>query len=94
MAADLPDYAVEKWCDQVSRTSGSRSELIYGGCIDQEQTAYDRLKATWSSVPSQTRNWCAQVARSGGGGSYTILNGCVDQENTARQQNTTRRFQR
>jgi hypothetical protein len=42
--ADLPYYSVEKWCDIVANTGGSRSEMIYGGCIRQEQTAYDSLK--------------------------------------------------
>jgi hypothetical protein len=93
-AAELPNYPVERWCDQVARSAGSRSEMIYGGCIKQEQTAYDHLKRSWADVPSQTQNWCDQVARSSGGGSYMILNGCVDQESSARQQNSTRRFQR
>jgi len=94
VAGGLPDYPVEQWCDQVARLGGSRSELLYGGCIGQEQTAYDHLKGTWGDAPPQTQNWCDQVARTGGGGSYMMLNGCVDQENAARQQNSTRRFQR
>ncbi|GAB9242109.1 hypothetical protein BDS110ZK12_39450 [Bradyrhizobium diazoefficiens] len=93
-ASELPNYPVEKWCDQVARAGGTRSELIYGGCIDQEQSAYDHLKGAWGGVPPQTQKWCDQVARSGSGGSYLILNGCVDQEDAARQQNSTRRFQR
>jgi hypothetical protein len=47
-AGELPNYPVERWCDQVAQSAGSRSELIYGGCIGQEQTAYDRLKGTWA----------------------------------------------
>ena len=93
-AAELPTYPVERWCDQVAKSAGPRSEMIYGGCINQEQTAYDHLKGSWAELPLQTRNWCDQVARSSGGGSYMILNGCVDQESSAREQNSTRRFQR
>ncbi|MGL3111840.1 hypothetical protein [Bradyrhizobium sp. BR 1432] len=79
-AGGLPDYPVEQWCDQVARAAGTRSELLYGGCIGQEQTAYDHLKGTWGDASAQTQNWCDQVARAGGRSSYLLLNGCVDQE--------------
>jgi hypothetical protein len=93
-ATELPNYSVEQWCEEVARSAGARSEVLYGGCIDQEQSAYDHLKQSWADVPVQTRTWCDEVARSAGPGSYMLLNGCVDQENSARQQNSTRRFQR
>jgi len=91
---ELPSYEVEKWCDVVARSAGSRSELIYGGCIEQEQSAYDELKERWASLPVQTRHWCQQVAKSGGKGSYAILNGCVEQEIAAKQENAKRQFHR
>ena len=93
-AADLPVYAVEKWCDAVARSGGSKSEVIYGGCIKQEQSAYDHLKGSWDSLPEQTRSWCDQVAKSGGLGSYMILDGCVKQETTAAKENSRREFKR
>lgn len=91
---DLPNYPVETWCSRVSSISGTKSEMLYGGCIDQEQAAYDSLKKNWSTLPRQTKEWCDRVARTTGGGSYMLLNGCVDQESAAKQQNSTRRFQR
>ncbi|MES5485399.1 hypothetical protein QMZ05_21835 [Bradyrhizobium sp. INPA03-11B] len=94
LAGDLPDYPVETWCSRVSSISGAKSEMLYGGCIDQEQAAYDSLKKSWSTLPQQTREWCSRVASSTGGGSYMLLKGCVDQESDARQQNSSRRFQR
>jgi hypothetical protein len=93
-AGELPSYAVEQWCDRVASSPGSRSELIYGGCIKQEQSAYDSLKGSWSALPSQMQSWCDSVAKSGGGGSYLILNGCVQQEQNAGRENSTRQFRR
>ena len=94
LAGDLPDYPVEKWCNSVASASGAKSEMIYGACISQEQTAYDSLKTTWADRLQQTKNWCDQVAKATGGGSYMVLKACIDQEDAARRQNSTRQFQR
>jgi hypothetical protein len=93
-ASEIPFYSVEQWCDTVAKSVGPRSEVIYGGCVDQEQSAYDTLKRVWNTLSAQTQNWCDRVARSTGGGSYTILNGCVEQEINASQENSTRQFRR
>jgi hypothetical protein len=93
-ASEIPAYPVEQWCDKVARVAGARSEMIYGGCISQEQSAYDGLKTRWSTLPIATQNWCDNVARSSGAGSYMILSGCVEQEVNAGQQNSRRQFQR
>jgi hypothetical protein len=91
----IPNYQVERWCDQVARAAGARSEVIYGGCIDQEQSAYNALRdGTWGGLAPATRNWCDQVARSGGGGSFVILLSCANQETAASRQNGIRRFER
>jgi hypothetical protein len=90
----LPTYPVEKWCDQVSRSVGARSEMIYGGCIDQEQNSYNELKASWTTLSNHTQTWCDQVAKATGSGSYMILKGCVEQETQAAKENSTRKFQR
>ena len=94
IAGDLPNYPVEKWCSSIASASGAKSEMVYGGCMDQEQTAYDSLKTTWADLPQQTKNWCDQIARAAGGGSYMVLKACVDQEDAARRQNSNRQFQR
>jgi hypothetical protein len=93
-ASEIPIYPVEQWCDKVAKSVGARSEQIYGGCISQEQSAYDGLKNRWSTFPSATQSWCDRVARSSGAGSYTILSGCVEQEIKAGQENSRRQFQR
>ena len=89
----IPVYPVERWCTKVSESAG-RSEVIYGGCMQQEQEAYDALKEAWGDVPNKTRMWCDQVAHSAGSGSYVILKGCIDQEAQARKDNSTRQFKR
>ena len=94
IAGDLPNYPVEKWCTSIASVSGAKSEMVYGGCISQEQTAYDSLKTTWADLPQQTRNWCDQIAKAAVGGSYMVLKACVDQEDAARRQNSNRQFQR
>ncbi len=93
-AQTLPRFAVEQWCNQVAKAAGARSEMIYGGCITQEQTAYDTIKKSWYNLPSQTRTWCESVAKAAGPGSYMLLNGCVDQETAAAKANSSTQFRR
>jgi hypothetical protein len=90
---EIPDYPVERWCKDVAKASGG-SEVIYGGCIEQEQTAYDELKGSWMEVPRKTQSWCNQVAKAPGSGSYLILKGCIEQETAAQNENATRHFKR
>jgi hypothetical protein len=91
-SSELPIYPVEQWCNRVAGSTGQRSELIYSGCLSQEQSAYDNLKPMWSSLSSQMQKWCDTVAKSGGSGSYLILNGCIDQEQGAARENSSRQF--
>ena len=93
-ASEVPFYSVEQWCDKVAKSAGPRSELIYDGCVNQEQSAYDTLKRVWNTLPTQTQTWCDRVARSGGVGSYMLLNGCREQEITAAGENSKRQFRR
>jgi hypothetical protein len=46
--------------------------MIYGGCLDQEQSAYDSLKESWAALPSQTQTWGDEVAKSTDGGSLCV----------------------
>jgi hypothetical protein len=89
-----PFYAVEKWCDRVASSAGEKSELIYAGCVSQEQSAYDNIRQTWNTLPSETQAWCDRVARSGGLGSYMILDGCLAQEVSAGRRNSKTQFRR
>jgi hypothetical protein len=93
-AQQLPTYNVERWCQTVSRTVGSGSEMIYGGCMDMEQAAYDELKPRWLGLSERLKQWCDQVARATGPGSYSTLQGCVELEQSAASSNATRQFRR
>lgn len=77
-AQDIPRYSAEAYCREVSEVSGG-SSMIYGGCIDMEQTAYNSLKREWAGLPIRARTYCDEVARVSGG-SYSILQGCIDME--------------
>jgi hypothetical protein len=92
--AEMPSYDAKAWCQQVAAAGGSFSELIYGGCLQQEQTEYNALKPNWDGLPAKVRGWCDQVARAGGQGSFVILKGCVEQELGAARSNRTFEFQR
>lgn len=81
LAGDIPRYNVEAYCKQVADISGG-SSMIYNGCIDMEQEAYNSLKPLWSSVRGQQQNYCDDVAEISGG-SYSILKGCIDMESDA-----------
>jgi len=80
-AQSLPRYDVEAYCRTVAEVSGG-SAMIFNGCIDMEQDAYDGLKRDWAGVPQSTREYCDMVAGVSGH-SYSILAGCVDIETDA-----------
>lgn len=77
-AQPIPRYDPEAYCKQVSDISGG-SAMIYNGCMDMEQEAYDKRKNEWASIPQKTASYCDDVARVSGG-SYMMLDGCLDME--------------
>lgn len=77
-AEGLPRYDVDKYCRSVSDMSGG-SQMIFNGCIELEQDAYDDLKPQWAQMPPKARSYCGQVAEMGGG-SYSLLSGCIELE--------------
>jgi hypothetical protein len=90
-ASDLPRFDVDAHCEKVAAVGGSRSEVIFGGCMDMEQQSYDGLKAIWTSLPDNLRAHCEKVGRVGGGNYVTLL-GCVEMEQQAEVQNAKRSF--
>lgn len=93
-AGELPRYDVKAWCHELATSGGSFSEVLYGTCMDQEQSAYNQLKEKWTTAPAKTRQWCDELARAGGGaGSYTLLQTCLDQELRAADENKTKTFE-
>ncbi len=77
-AEELPRYDVAGHCRSVSDVAGG-SAMIYRGCMEMEQEAYDGLKRRWSAIPTRMRSYCDEIGRVAGG-SYSILAGCVDME--------------
>jgi len=78
IAQSIPRYNPEAYCKQVADISGG-SAMIFNGCMEMEQDAYDKRKAGWSSISGQAASYCDEVARVSGG-SYMILDGCLDME--------------
>ncbi len=76
--AEIPRYDVEGYCKSVKEVSGG-SDMIYNGCIDMEQEAYNSLKPNWERYTEKTKKYCNDVGKVSGG-SYTILEGCIDME--------------
>lgn len=80
-AQTIPRYNVDGYCQKVADVSGG-SAMIFNGCMDMEQQAYNAVKPVWAQIPSKSRNYCDEVARVSGG-SYSILKGCIDMEANA-----------
>ncbi len=90
--AEMPDYDVDKHCNQVYEMAG-KSQAIKQACYQQEQQAYDKLKPKWDALPASMRSHCDQVGRMAGQ-SFTLLEACVEQEQQAKDQNKQFKFQR
>jgi hypothetical protein len=82
-AAEMPRHDVEAHCTEVAGFGGEYSAMMYDGCFDMEQGAYDNLKARWDALPGSMRNHCNEIATFGGPGSYAMLEGCVQMEEQA-----------
>lgn len=80
-AQSIPRYDPPRYCEKVSDVSGG-SRMIYNGCLQMEQEAYDALKLSWGSLPSRVKGYCDEVAHSSDR-SYSILKGCIDMETEA-----------
>lgn len=83
IASEMPRFDVEAQCEMVASVGGEFSNMTYNGCIQLEQSAYDRFKGEWASIPVEIRRQCIEVATVGGPGSYSALGGCIDLETQA-----------
>lgn len=52
-------------------------------CMDEEQSAQQRLEAVWPTFPASLRNDCAQAESVGGYPSYIDLLDCLQEGQTA-----------
>lgn len=78
MAADLPRYDVEGYCNEVVEFSGGGHSL-FNGCIKMEQQAYNALKSDWAQIPDDTQQYCMEVSEFSDA-AYSLLKGCIDNE--------------
>jgi len=83
-AESPPRYDAEASCKEMASLGGSYSEFMFNACLDQEQSAYDWLKANWTEFSADARKHCDEMARLGGHGSYFMLQACIQQEERAR----------
>ncbi len=92
--AEVPNYDVEAGCKRIASLGGGSSQVIEGGCLQQEQAYYDAIKPVWDNLDQAIKAQCDHIARVGGGGSYVILHGCIEQELQAAKQNKEFKFKR
>ena len=91
-AAEMPRYDVDSYCERIARVGGDYSAVMFDGCFEMEQSAYDALKARWNKLSSEMRGYCDRVARVGGDGSYSMLQGCVEIEKAASSNQKTFKY--
>ncbi|MBR9880776.1 MAG: hypothetical protein GYB17_14910 [Gammaproteobacteria bacterium] len=91
-ADDIPRFDVETHCEMVASIGGEFSNMTYNGCIQMEQSAYNRFRTEWDSIPGGIRRQCEEVATVTGSGSYSTLGGCIDMETQAADNKQTFTF--
>lgn len=89
-AQELPRYDVEQRCRDTTASVGG-GEWLLQGCFDQEQRAYDSLKARWLEIAPTIRGHCEKTVASVGA-AYWLLEGCIEQEEQAAADNAGRTF--
>lgn len=92
VAADMPRFDVTAQCKKIASFGGPFSETTFDSCMEMEQSAYDQLKATWSTLTLDMKNQCVKIASFGGPGSYSTLQSCVEMEQEAANKNKDRQF--
>jgi hypothetical protein len=74
----LPYFDPDRHCKRQTSIMGGGSFWMKA-CLEQEQDAYDQLKASWPTLEAGVKRQCQQQA-SIMGASYFWLNLCVVQE--------------
>lgn len=91
-AQGLPDLDPVAMCKKQAALVGQGDWLVKA-CLDQEQAAYDALKAQWDTLPMKTRSICVQQSRLIGQG-YWLMQACVEQEVAANKEVEQFQFKR
>lgn len=77
-AAEIPRYDPASYCKEISEFAGGSAQLE-NFCIKEEQSAYDKIKANWSTYTQKAISYCDELARLSGG-SYQMLEFCINEE--------------
>lgn len=70
----LPDFDVNRHCENAARASGTLSKSILLVCLEQEQEAYNKLKIKWPRMPDDVQRVCLDEP------SYQFVYFCLDRE--------------
>ncbi|MCA8834237.1 MAG: hypothetical protein K8953_04045 [Proteobacteria bacterium] len=76
IAQSFPRYNVETHCKEFVEKAGGHNSL-YRGCINLQQSNYNRLQSIWSSLPSKTKSHCLAFVQKADG-NYSLLAGCIN----------------
>lgn len=76
-AAPIPRYDVESHC-RATASPYRGYDIVYSGCLDSEQLAYDRLKEKWDAIPEAAAAACEK--RESYPNSYNGLSYCLIEE--------------
>jgi hypothetical protein len=90
-AEGIPRFDADQLCQKVAGFGGTYSQASFEGCLDMEQSAYNRLKQSWDGISGGTLQHCVQVAHFTDPGSYSLLHGCIDMETRVDTPNRQRR---
>lgn len=82
-AQEIPDIDPMKQCRKQTDAVGG-GEWLMKACLEQEQAAYDQLKAAWPTLDARTRRQCIGQARAVSLG-YWLIQACVEQERSAKE---------
>ena len=88
----MPEFDPVSLCKKQAAAIGQGDWLIKA-CLDQEQEAYDAMKAQWPGLDSRVKSQCARQSRMIGQG-YWMLQACVEQEVEAKQSVEQFKFKR
>jgi len=87
-----PQFDATTHCNHIANISGSTSEIVRSGCLEQEQESYNKIKSIWKTIPTATKDQCTNVAKTSEPGSYIVLDGCIEQEIQSKRANESFQF--
>lgn len=85
LAADeVPRLDMKPGC-RTAADSAATVKRDYDSCLKSEESARDKLKASWKKFPAEDRSRCTGMTKMGGPPSYVELLTCLEMARDARQ---------